>query len=166
MHTNLRPASVRFGRFELSQAGGELYRDGRPVRLQEQPRQILMALLERPGEIVTREELRDRLWKSDTFVDFEHGLNTAVKKVRQALGDSADAPQFIETLARRGYRFIGEVHAAEPSSELVAESVPVAAVRPPEVSAGRRIDLRAIGFTLGLVLAAAMVAGWLLRDSP
>src|SRR5262245_3549419 len=98
---------LRFGRFELDRSAGELYRDGRPVRLQEHPLQVLIALVERPGEVVTREQLRERLWKSDTFVDFEHGLNTAVKKARQALGDSADTPQFIETLARRGYRFIG-----------------------------------------------------------
>ena len=88
---------------------GELYRLGQRVRLQEKPRQILVALLERPGEIASREELRERLWKTDTFVDFEHGLNTAIKKVRQALGDSADAPEFVETLARRGYRFIAPV---------------------------------------------------------
>src|SRR5262245_65723214 len=110
MHTNARPSSVRFGRFELDRTAGELYRDGRRIRLQEHPRQVLVALLERPGELVTREALRERLWKSDTFVDFEHGLNTAVKKARQALGDSAESPRFIETLSRRGYRFIGEVH--------------------------------------------------------
>src|SRR3954471_7189307 len=143
MHTNLRPASVRFGRFELSQAGGELYRDGRPVRLQEQPRQILMALLERPGEIVTREELRDRLWKSDTFVDFEHGLNTAVKKVRQALGDSADTPQFIETIARRGDRVIREIEPLD-HTPAVADSLPVAAGVIPEITAGRRAGRRGV----------------------
>jgi DNA-binding winged helix-turn-helix (wHTH) protein/TolB-like protein len=165
MHTNRRPSSVRFGPFELDPLAGELYRDGRRIPLQDQPRLILIALLERPGELVTRDALRDRLWKSDTFVDFEHGLNTAVKKVRQALGDSAETPQFIETLAKRGYRFIGEVHAEGLSSEPVAEAIPAAAVRPLEVSGGRRIDRRAIGFTLGLLLAATMVAGWLLRDS-
>jgi DNA-binding winged helix-turn-helix (wHTH) protein/TolB-like protein len=164
MHTNRRPSAVRFGPFELDPVAGELYRDGRRIALQDQPRQILVALLERPGELVTREALRDRLWKADTFVDFEHGLNTAVKKVRQALGESAETPQFIETLAKRGYRFIGEVHAAG-TPERVAEAVPAVAVRPPQVSPGRRIDLRAIGFTLGLLLAATMVAGWLLRDS-
>src|SRR6476620_4798131 len=104
---------LEFGSFEFDIAAGELYRRGERVRLQEQPRQVLSALLERPGEIVTREELRERLWKTDTFVDFEHGLNTAIKKVRRALGDSADAPAFIETLARRGYRFIAPVTWAE-----------------------------------------------------
>jgi TolB-like protein/DNA-binding winged helix-turn-helix (wHTH) protein/Tfp pilus assembly protein PilF len=100
---------LRFGPFEFDVGSGELYRLGERVRLQEQPRQLLMALLEQPGEIATREALRERLWKTDTFVDFEHGLNTAIKKVRQALGDSADAPTYIETLARRGYRFIAPV---------------------------------------------------------
>src|SRR3954462_5837905 len=163
MHTNLRPASVRFGRFELSQAGGELYRDGRPVRLQEQPRQILLALLERPGEIVTREELRDRLWKSDTFVDFEHGLNTAVKKVRQALGDSADAPQFIETLARRGYRFVGEIQSLDrTAAEADSPAVTVAGV--PEITVGRRAGRRGLWWTATVVLACAVTAAWWFRD--
>ncbi len=115
---------VQFGRFELDRAAGELYRDGKPVRMQEHPRQVLIALLDRPGEIVTREDLRERLWKSDTFVDFEHGLNTAVKKARQALGDSADAPEFIETLARKGYRFVGHIEPIERSDPAV--SIPAA----------------------------------------
>lgn len=115
MDTNAGPVRLRFGRFELNRGDGDLYRDGRRIRLQEHPRQVLLALLERPGEIVTREDLRERLWKSDTFVDFEHGLNTAVKKARQALGESADTPQFIETVAKRGYRFIGSVERLEPA---------------------------------------------------
>jgi DNA-binding winged helix-turn-helix (wHTH) protein/TolB-like protein len=113
---------LRFGRFELDPANAELYRDGQAVRLQEHPRQVLVALLERAGEIVTREELRDRLWKSDTFVDFEHGLNTAVKKARQALNDSAEAPTYIETVARRGYRFIAAVEAVEPAGAAATDS--------------------------------------------
>ena len=88
MQTQAVASRVRFGRFELDPADGELYRDGTRVHLQEHPRQVLVALLERPGEVVTRDALRERLWKSDTFVDFEHGLNTAVKKARAALGDS------------------------------------------------------------------------------
>jgi DNA-binding winged helix-turn-helix (wHTH) protein/TolB-like protein/tetratricopeptide (TPR) repeat protein len=114
MQSSGRP-SVRFGRFELDPVAGDLYRDGRRVRLQEHPRQVLVALLERPGELVTREALRERLWRSDTFVDFEHGLNTAVKKARRALGDSAETPKYIETLARRGYRFIGPIEAPPES---------------------------------------------------
>lgn len=100
---------LQFGPFEFDQGLGELYRDGQRIRLQEKPRQLLAALLARPGEIATREALREQLWGSETFVDFEHGLNTAIKKVRQALGDSAESPAFIETLSRRGYRFIAPI---------------------------------------------------------
>ena len=106
---------LQFGEFEFDSAAGELYGKGQRMRLQEQPRQVLAALLERPGEVVTREELRERLWTTETFVDFEHGLNTAIKKVRQALGDSAEEPRYIETLARRGYRFIAPVTIADPA---------------------------------------------------
>src|SRR6187455_2767259 len=100
---------IRFGEFEFDERDGELYRGSERVRLQEQPRQILTVLIEHAGEVVARETLRARVWKADTFVDFEHGLNTAIKKLRQALGDSADTPAFIETVARRGYRFIAPV---------------------------------------------------------
>ena len=89
---------------------GELRKNGLKIKLQEQPFQILSLLLERAGEVVTREELRQKLWPADTFVDFDHSLNAAVKKLRDALGDSADNPRFVETLARRGYRFIAPVN--------------------------------------------------------
>src|SRR4029077_13016936 len=89
---------------------GQLLKNGRTIRLQDQPFQILAVLLEQPGGVVTREELRQRLWPTDTFVDFDHGLNNAINKLRDALNDSADAPRFIETLPRRGYRFIAEVN--------------------------------------------------------
>ena len=85
---------------------GELRKQGQKLKLQEQPFQVLAALLERPREIVTREELRSRLWPDDTFVDFDHGLNAAVKRLRDVLGESAQTPMFIETLSRRGYRFV------------------------------------------------------------
>jgi DNA-binding winged helix-turn-helix (wHTH) protein len=93
---------VSFGSFEADLRSGELRRNGSKVRLQGQPFQILTMLLESPGEIVTREELRKRLWPADTFVDFDHGLSAAVKRLRDALGDSAENPRFVETLARRG----------------------------------------------------------------
>jgi len=96
---------VRFGPYEADLAAGELLKDGRRVRLQEQPFQVLAALLERPNEVVTRDELRQRLWPDATFVDFDQGLNTAINKLRDALGDSAANPRFVETLPRRGYRF-------------------------------------------------------------
>ena len=88
---------------------GELRKRGQKIKLQEQPFQVLAALLEKPGEVVTREELRSKLWPSDTFVDFDHSLNAAIKRLRDALGESAETPIFIETLARRGYRFIGNI---------------------------------------------------------
>ena len=100
---------VRFGAFELDVATGELCKNGRRLRLQEQPFRLLNLLLEHPGQPVTRERLKEALWPADTFVDFDHSLNAAVAKVRQALGDSAENPRFVETLARRGYRFIAPV---------------------------------------------------------
>lgn len=103
--------SVRFGVFEVDLSAGELRKNGAKLRLQEQPFQLLALLLERAGDIVTRDELRQKLWAADTFVDFDHSLNTAVNKLREALGDSASNPRYIQTLARRGYRFIAPVQA-------------------------------------------------------
>jgi DNA-binding winged helix-turn-helix (wHTH) protein len=105
---------ARFGVFELDFSTGELRKSGVKLRLQGQPIQVLTLLLERAGDVVTREELRQKLWASDTFVDFDHSLNTAINKVREALGDSASSPRFVETLARRGYRFIAPVQAPVP----------------------------------------------------
>ena len=102
-------AFVRFGVFELDRRSGELRKDGVRVRLQEQPLRVLDALLAEPGEPVTREALRQRLWPDDTFVDFDNGLNRAIDRLRAALGDEAGNPRFIETLERRGYRFIAPV---------------------------------------------------------
>src|ERR1700721_3283962 len=114
---------LRFGVFEGDLRAGELHKHGLRVRLQDQPFQALAMLLEHPGAVVTREELQKRLWPADTFVDFDHGLNKAVNKIRDALGDSAESPRFVETIARRGYRFLAEVRAADatfvPSPELV-----------------------------------------------
>jgi DNA-binding winged helix-turn-helix (wHTH) protein len=103
---------ARFGPFELNVRARELRRGGHKVSLQDQPLQVLTALLERPGALVTREELRRRLWPADTFVDFEHGLNAAVKRLRDGLGDSAEQPVFVETVPRRGYRFVAPVEEA------------------------------------------------------
>ncbi len=103
------PCVVRFGIYELDIRAGELRKSGVRQKLQEQPFQILYMLVEHPGQVVTREELRNRLWPSDTFVDFDHGLNAAVKRLRDALGDFAENPRFVETVARRGYRFIAPV---------------------------------------------------------
>jgi DNA-binding winged helix-turn-helix (wHTH) protein len=100
--------------FELNLSAGELRKSGVKLRLQGQPFQVLALLLERAGDVVTREELQQKLWPSDTFVDFDHSLNTAINKVREALGDSASSPRYVETLARRGYRFIAPVQAEAP----------------------------------------------------
>ena len=106
------PAIVRFDAFEIDLQAGELRKEGRKVKVQEQPFRVLSLLLQRPGQVVTREELREQLWPADTFVDFDHGLNSAVARLREALRDSADKPRFIETIAKRGYRFISSLEAS------------------------------------------------------
>ena len=121
---------LRFGVFEVDLRAGELHKHGLRVRLQDQPFQVLAMLLEHPGAVVTREELQKRLWPADTFVDFDHGLNKAVNKIRDALGDSAESPRFVETVARRGYRFLAEVKGADAtplrSPELAPPPLPTA----------------------------------------
>src|SRR6516162_5126632 len=101
--------NVRFGPFELDLRRGELRKEGRRIRLQEQPFRILQLLLESPGEVVSREEIRNRLWPDETVVEFDHSINAAVRRLRDVLRDSADNPRYVKTLARRGYRFIGEI---------------------------------------------------------
>lgn len=114
----------RFDVFELNLRAGELYKSGRKIKLQEQPFRILATLLEQPGQVVTREELREKLWPKDTFVDFDHSLNTAIKKLRGALNDEAEKPRFIETLPRRGYRFVGSVAETAPAAQPPAPAAP------------------------------------------
>jgi len=109
----VRPG-IRFGEFEFNIAAGELRRSGSRLRLQDQPLQILQILVQRPSEIVSREELQREIWTSDTFVDFDHGINNAIKRLREVLGDTADTPRYIETLPRRGYRFIGKIELETP----------------------------------------------------
>ncbi len=120
---------ARFGLFEVDPAAGELRKGGMRLKLQDQPFQILLMLLKTPGEIVTREALRTALWPADTFVEFDHSLNTAVKKLRQALGDDADNPRFVETLPRKGYKFIAPVQFLEQRGNVPVEQQPVAATR-------------------------------------
>src|SRR6266567_2449975 len=122
---------VRFATFETDLDSGELRRNGLKLRLSGQPFQVLAILLEHPGDVVTREELQKRLWP-DTFVDVERNLNTAVNKIREVLGDSAETPRYVETLPRRGYRFIAPVE-RESSVEPAAEISPV----PPHKSVRR-----------------------------
>src|SRR6476620_1248245 len=109
-----------FGMFEVDANTGELRRDGIKIKLQDQPLQILQILLAQPGELVSREELRKQIWPSNTFVDFDHGINNAIKRLREALADSADTPKFVETVARRGYRFIGKLEKTAASMESLA----------------------------------------------
>src|ERR1051325_3212175 len=122
---------LRFGPFELDSATGELRKHGIRVRLQGKPLQVLLALLETPGAVVSREDLQRRLWSEDTFVDFEGGLNTAAKRLRITLGDSAEQPRYIETLARSGYRFIAPVAVAVPDAVADTAASPAATPQPP-----------------------------------
>ena len=140
---------IRFGVFELDTETGELRKQGVKVRLQVQPFQILQILLERPGQVVTREDLQRRIWPSDTFVDFDTGLYNAIKRLRDALGDSAENPRFIETLSRRGYRFIGTVEGN--GHVATAATLPAEATQPTSKP----------NFRLGMLVAlgALIVAG-------
>jgi eukaryotic-like serine/threonine-protein kinase len=117
------PEVLRFGVFEVHVRSGELRKQGVRIKLQEQPFHVLTVLLQRPGEVVTREELRSQNWPADTFVDFDNSLNTAINKLREALGDSAESPRFIETMPRRGYRFIAPVTSVDGRGE-VAPAAP------------------------------------------
>jgi len=146
--------AIRFGVFELDLRAGELRKQGVKVKLQDQPFQLLQVLLEKPGEIVSREELRKRIWPSDTFVDFDGGVNNAVKRLREALGDSADNSRFIETIPRKGYRFIGPVNGNVPATAVTGPELrDLPSTRP---QPGRR-TLR-LGILVGLGLAALLLA--------
>src|ERR1700746_480999 len=129
---------LRFGVFELDPRAGELRKHGLRVRLQEQPFRVLEMLLEHAGKVVTREELQKRLWPGDTFVDFDHGLNKAINKIRGALGDSAESPRFVETVSRRGYRFLAGGKGKQPGSP--QKPFPPAAQAGPASAAADRPD--------------------------
>ncbi len=160
---------VRFGGFEFDFGSGELRSAGRKLPLQSQPAEILATLLTSPGQIVTREELRRTIWADDTFVDFDAALNVAVNKVRQALNDSATAPRFIETIPKRGYRFLADVHpiestplvrpdvAIQPLPDTFTPRVPDAAAPLPKTGAPRT---GGSGWIIGLSLALIVAAGW------
>lgn len=154
------PVRLRFGVFEVDLRAGELRKGGSRIKLQEQPFQVLAMLLERPGETVTREELRQRLWPAETFVDFDHGVNKAVNRIRDALGDSATSPRFVETVARRGYRFIADVAVADVLGGV--DETPVAAVAAPTPPANERrwnpwmITAVALALTTLLVVAVTL----------
>ncbi len=150
--------TIRFGDFAVDLRSGELRKHGTRIKLQVQPFQVLQVLLERPGEVVQREELQKRIWPADISVDFDHGLNNAVKKLREALGDDAEKPRFIETLSKRGYRFIGTIHNDAP-----AASPPAAAVAGPRTETTARELNRKVflwASAVGLVVAAALALGY------
>jgi DNA-binding winged helix-turn-helix (wHTH) protein len=157
--------TIRFGTFEADLRAGDLRKNGLRVKIQEKPFQILGLLLERAGEAVTREELREKLWSADTFVDFDHSLGTAIGKLRQALGDSAKRPLFIETLGSRGYRFIAPVASSGASPTLSIE-------KPAVKTARRKMWLIVVAATDSMLAAAAIAprAGawrnWLLDRPP
>lgn len=173
------PLNARFGPFELDLRAGELCKEGRRIRLQEQPFQILRMLLESPGEVITREDMRKRLWPDNTVVEFDHSINAAVKRLRDALRDSADKPRYIETVARRGYRFIADIEtpteypvmaeltAAEPppteaTNEQQAEAVlpPADTTLPPSDAAPRRPRFNSRRWIPGGLLAAMALVVW------
>jgi len=168
------PRTIRFGVFEIDVRSGELRKQGRKIRLEGQPVNILICLLENPGELVTREELHRRLWPADTYVNFEHGLNAAVKRLRRALNDSADNPRFVETLPRRGYRFLAPVR-ADPGEDIrIVEEIPPAksdsaSEEPPAGEKHHRVppqwllDWKKLG--IALLLVFAILTAWMLRPT-
>jgi Tol biopolymer transport system component/DNA-binding winged helix-turn-helix (wHTH) protein len=151
---------IRFGAFELDRQTAELYKNGTKLKLQGQPIAVLALLLERPGELVTREEIRKHLWPEDTFVDFEHSLNTHIKKLRQVFDDDAETPRYIETLPRRGYRFVAQVKAA-PNASAVVEQTPSEAST--ESKAAPPPKSRRWKYSLAVLVAFALLAGLLYR---
>jgi DNA-binding winged helix-turn-helix (wHTH) protein/Tfp pilus assembly protein PilF len=153
----MRTSVLRFGPFELRRDGesGELRRDGEPVKLQPQPLKVLALLASRPGEVVTREEIQHQVWNGDTFVDFEHGVNFCIRQIRSALGDSARTPHYVETLPRRGYRFVARI---EPAAG--QEPVEPPAVAPsPAATRSERARLGRSAATALLVAALLLTAG-------
>ena len=172
---------ARFGAFEVDLRGGEIRKNGLKIRLQEQPFQILSMLLARPGDVVTRDDIRQKLWAADTFVDFNHGLNNAVNRLREALGDSADNPRFVETVARRGYRFVAAVDVVPnaSSNDAGAQRVPdahhdrsvAASVQEPvrssqtssSVAAAEPVHRRTI--VIGVAVALVALLGLVLRSN-
>lgn len=149
-----------FGSFEVDLGSRELRRQGLKISLQDQPFRLLALLLERAGEVVTREELRDKLWPADTFVDFDHSLNTAVRKLREALGDSAETPRYVETLARRGYRFVAPVAEPGPTAPQAHSADADVALPSPPPKARLPPSARRVVVVAAVLSSAALVAYW------
>src|SRR5690242_3477804 len=163
----MNSGKARFGVFEADFANGELRKQGRNIPMQQQPFLVLALLLERAGDLVSREDLQKAVWPSDTFVDFDFGLNTAIKKIRAALGDSAVSPRFIETLPRKGYRFMAPVTWEPPvatgsqsAESLILEGAAAAPPQPsPAVRAQPRVTVWILGGVAIMVSAIAFRAG-------
>jgi TolB-like protein/DNA-binding winged helix-turn-helix (wHTH) protein len=153
-----RGGAVSFGVFEVDLRVGELRKQGVKIKLQDQPFQVLQILLEKPGEVVNRDDLQKRIWPSDTFVDFDHGIANAIKRLREALGDSADSPQFIETLPRKGYRFIAPVHENGHGRPL---SVPVPGSKAAASRPSREWRAWHLALILGLIFSFLAVGIWI-----
>ena len=154
------PNAIRFGLFEADLSAGELRKRGRKIPLQDQPFRVLTLLLQRPGELVSREEFQKALWPGDTFVEFDEGLNKAIQKLRQALDDSSDNPRFIETLPRKGYRFIASVdRTASGAGAAQAQPTPVDgdAVSPPAVGPVKQRNMEVLAWVLLGVVSVALV---------
>jgi len=169
MHDAQRSARcVRFGAFEFTPQTGELLKHGLKIKLSGQPIELLVMLLERPGQLVTREDLQRRLWPHDTVVEFEHSINAAINRLREALGDSAGEPHYVETLPRRGYRFIYPVEVGEQA--IHPEKAPEAAAVPPfqpspadlvgQTVAHYRVLGRIGGGAMGVIYKAEDTRGW------
>lgn len=154
---------VRFGEYEANLCSRELRRDGVTLRLPDQSFEVLVMLLERPGELVTREEIHKRLWSADTFVDLDHGLNNAVKRLRDALGDSAEAPRFVETLPRRGYRFVGKIAGTEDRADRFTPSKAHEVLPQPNSPTRSRITYYAAAISAILLISSAIVFVKLIR---
>ena len=161
---DVRTSPIRFGIFEVDLASGELRKQGVRIKLQEQPFQVLVALVERPREVLTREDLQKRLWPADIVVDFDRGLNKAINRLREALGDNADNPRFIETLPQRGYRFIAQVETASAESVL---SPPAPKIGPSPTGVPHLIERRGLlAIAAGLIAMPVLFVGYRLLRSP
>jgi len=170
MQANDPPKRLGFGVFEVDLRDHQLTKRGLRIRLQEQPFQVLAMLLERPGEVVTRDELRNRLWPN-TVVEFDHGLNKAISKIREVLGDSVESPRFVETVARRGYRFLADVavidipdRQREPTPDALASPSDTAPVDRTDADASSKQAARPYisSLVLGLALILTVSLSWIL----
>src|SRR6478672_677675 len=158
----------RFGVFEVDAATGEVRKQGLRIRMQEQPAQFLLMLLDRAGEVVSREEIRRKLWPPDTFVDFDQGLGASLRKLRQALGDDAETPRYIETIPKQGFRFVAPVERISALHQGATAVLPIRAISPPTPEAHRDFPqtqrhVSALWAVLAVACVLSFFLGWLLH---